>query len=155
MEFKQVYGIMNTVTTEILGDSAIVTEDLSNIVDIGNTIQNTQGLDKYVKSLVDHIGKVVFVNRSYAGAAPSVLMDGWEFGSILEKVTYDGLPEATENESWDLVDGQSYDPKYLHSLQFLQNSFRNVPLLKFQCLLLKDKLKVLLVQHLNLMDFSA
>ena len=94
MEFKQVYGIMNTVTTEILGDSAIVAEDLSNIVDVGNTIQNTQGLDKYVKSLVDHIGKVVFVNRSYAGAAPSVLMDGWEFGSILEnsvlytKLTY-------------------------------------------------------------------
>ena len=110
MEFKQVYGIMNDVTREMVGEAVIVKEDLSNIVDIGNTIQSTQGLDKYVKSLVDHIGKVVFVNRAYAGAAPSVLMDGWEYGSILEKVTYDGLPEATENESWDLVNGQSYDP---------------------------------------------
>lgn len=110
MEFKQVYEIANNVTTEVTGKSDLLLEDLSNIVDVGNTIQNAQTLDKYVKSLVDHIGKVVFVNRAYSGAAPSVLMDGWEYGSILEKVTYDGLPEATENESWDLVDGQSYDP---------------------------------------------
>lgn len=110
MEFKQVYEIANQVTTEITGKSDLLLEDLSNIVDVGNTIQNAQTLDKYVKSLIDHIGKVVFVNRAYAGSAPSVMMDGWEYGSILEKVTYDGLPEATENESWDLVDGQSYDP---------------------------------------------
>jgi hypothetical protein len=110
MEFKQVYEIANQVTTEVIGTTEVLTEDLSNIVDIGNTIQNAQSLDKYVKSLIDHIGKVVFVNRAYAGSAPSVLMDGWEYGSILEKVTYDGLPAATENESWDLVDGQSYDP---------------------------------------------
>jgi hypothetical protein len=110
MEFKQVYAIANAVTTEVTGEAALLKEDLSNIVDVGNTIQNAQTLDKYVKSLIDHIGKVVFVNRPYSGAAPSVLMDGWEYGSILEKVTYDGLPSATENESWDLVDGQSYDP---------------------------------------------
>lgn len=110
MEFKQVYAIANQVTTEVTGKSDLLLEDLSNIVDVGNTIQNAQTLDKYVKSLIDHIGKVVFVNRAYAGSAPSVMMDGWEYGSILEKVTYDGLPEATENESWDLVDGQSYDP---------------------------------------------
>lgn len=110
MEFKQVYTIVNEVSKEVIGTDAVVEEDLSNIVDIGNTIQNAQTLDKYVKSLIDHIGKVVFVNRAYSGSAPSVLMDGWEYGSILEKVTYDGLPSATENESWDLVDGQSYDP---------------------------------------------
>jgi hypothetical protein len=110
MEFKQVYDIANAVTGEVTGQTDLVKEDLSNIVDVGNTIQNAQSLDKYVKSLVDHIGKVVFVNRKYAGSAPSVLMDGWEYGSILEKVTYDGLPEATENPTWELVNGQSYDP---------------------------------------------
>ncbi len=110
MEFKQVYAIANQVSQEAIGTAEVLNEDLSNIVDIGNTIQNAQTLDKYVKSLIDHIGKVVFVNRAYSGSAPSVLMDGWEFGSILEKVTYDGLPSATENETWDLVDGQTYDP---------------------------------------------
>ena len=36
-------------------------------------------------------------------------MDGWEYGSVLEKISID-LPEATENESWLLEDGASYDP---------------------------------------------
>ncbi len=109
MEVKQIYSIMNTVTNEILGTENVVKEDLSNIVDIGTEIFNASAVDNYVKSLVNHIGKVVFVNRPYAGSAPSVLMDGWEFGSVLQKINAE-LPEAQENESWDLVDNASYDP---------------------------------------------
>lgn len=109
MQIKQVYDIMNNVTKATVGDAVVVAEDLSNIVDVGDTIQNIAGMDKYVKTLTDHIGKVIFVNRPYSGTAPSVLMDGWEFGSILEKVTYDDLPEATENETWELKNGDSYD----------------------------------------------
>ena len=109
MEFKQIYNIMNTVTTEVTGQSDLVAEDLSNIVDVGKTVLSATGMDNYVRTLVDHIGKVVFVNRRYSGTAPSVLMDGWEYGAILEKVTYDELPTATENESWKLEDKKSYD----------------------------------------------
>ena len=109
MQVSQVYQIMNQVTRSVVGENAVVAEDLSNIVDIGNTIMNVAGLENYVRSLTDHIGKTIFVNRVYSGSAPSVLMDGWEYGSILEKVSYDDLPEATENESWKLEDGKSYD----------------------------------------------
>lgn len=109
MEVRQIYDIMNTVTDEVLGTENLVNEDLSNIVDIGTEIFNASAVDNYVKSLVNHIGKVVFVNRPYAGSAPSVLMDGWEFGSVLQKINAE-LPEAQENESWDLVDNASYDP---------------------------------------------
>ena len=109
MEVKQVFNIVNSVTRSLIGETEVVNEDLSNIVDIGNTIENVAGIDNYVKKLVDHIGKMIFVDRPYSGSVPSVLMDGWEYGSILEKVSYDGLPEATENESWELQNGQSYD----------------------------------------------
>ena len=109
MEVKQIYSIMNTVTNEILGTENLVKEDLSNIVDVGTEVFNANAVDNYVKSLVNHIGKVVFVNRPYAGSAPSVLMDGWEFGSVLQKLTAE-MPEAQENESWNLTDGASYDP---------------------------------------------
>lgn len=109
MEVKQVYNIVNSVTRSLIGETEVVNEDLSNIVDIGNSIENVAGIDNYVKKLVDHIGKMIFVDRPYSGSVPSVLMDGWEYGSILEKVSYDGLPEATENESWELQNGQSYD----------------------------------------------
>lgn len=109
MEVKQIYDIVNGATQEILGESVLLKEDLSNIVDIGTEVFNASSVDNYVKSLVNHIGRVVFVNRKYSGRAPSVLMDSWEYGSVLQKITME-LPEATENESWELVDQSSYDP---------------------------------------------
>lgn len=109
MKVSQVYELMNTVTEEILGESALVKEDLSNVVDLGVQIFDATSVDNYVRSLVDHIGKVVFVNRPYIGGAPSVLMDVWEFGAVLEKIQCD-IPDATENESWLLENGESYDP---------------------------------------------
>lgn len=108
MKMTQVYEIVNTITNEQLGDTVVLNEDLSNIVDVGKAFENVHGLDNFVRSLVDHIGRVIFVDRVYAGRAPSVLMDGWEFGSILEKVRVE-LPEAQENESWELTNGTSYD----------------------------------------------
>lgn len=109
MKITQIYEIMNTTVKEVLGTETVVHEDLSNIVDIGNEIISTENVDNYVKKLVNHIGKVVFSDRVYTGSAPTVLMDSWEFGSILEKVTAE-LPEARENESWNLVDGKEYSP---------------------------------------------
>ena len=109
MKVKQIHTLVNSVTKEILGNTALINEDLSNVVDVGKQIFDTENVDNYVKKLVNHIGKVVFVNRMYAGGVPSVLMDSWEFGSVLQKVTAE-LPEAVENDSWALADGQSYDP---------------------------------------------
>ena len=106
---NQVATFTNTVVQEVLGDTAVVQEDLTNVVDIGKEIFNAEAFDAYVKTLINHIGKVVFVNRPYSGSAPSVLMDGWEYGSILEKISSE-MPVATENPSWELTDGKSYDP---------------------------------------------
>lgn len=113
MEIKQVYQFVNDAASEVIGDTAVVEEDLSNVVDIGTAIFNASAFDAYVKSLVNHIGKVIFVNRPYRGSAPSVLMDAWEYGSVVEKI-HSEMPDAVENESWDLVDGQSYDPHVFH-----------------------------------------
>lgn len=109
MKVEQIYSIMNTITQEALGDSIVVNEDLSNLVDLGEAFENSYGLDNFVRSLIDHIGKVVFVDRVYGGRSPSTLVDAWEYGSILEKISV-SLPEAQENEMWSLQDGQSYDP---------------------------------------------
>ena len=113
MTVNQIYTLMNTVTGEILGKSDIVAEDLSNVVDIGKELFSNTDVDNYVKSLVNHIGKVIFVNRPYAGNVPSMIMDAWEFGSVLEKIQAD-MPAATENKSWELTDGQSYDPNVFY-----------------------------------------
>lgn len=109
MVMKQIYEIINTVSQEVLGEAALVQEDLGNIVDIGTAVFDNNSFDKFVRSLVDHIGRVVFVDRVYRGRVPSIVRDGWEYGAVLEKLACK-LPEAQENESWELQSGTSYDP---------------------------------------------
>ena len=113
MEVKQIYTLMNSVSKEVLGKTDLVQEDLTGIVDMGTEVFNQNAIDNYVKSLVNHIGKVVFVNRPYSGKVPSVLMDAWEFGSVMEKISAD-IPQAEENESWKLTDGTEYKQDIFH-----------------------------------------
>ena len=114
MDVKQVADIVNGMTSELIGDSAIQTEDLSNVVDMGNQIFDNTSYDKFVRSLIDHIGRVMFVNRAYQGSSLALRRDGWEFGSVMQKISETELPEATENEAWNLTDGASYDNQVFH-----------------------------------------
>lgn len=113
MNVKQIYSLVNTVSGEVLGNTELVHEDLTGLVDLGNEVFNQNAVDNYVKSLVNHIGKVVFVNRPYSGKVPSVLMDAWEFGSVLEKISAD-VPDAEENDTWNLQDGKEYKQDVFH-----------------------------------------
>lgn len=113
MDVKQIYSLVNTVSGEVLGNTELVHEDLTGLVDLGNEVFNQNAVDNYVKSLVNHIGKVVFVNRPYSGKVPSVLMDAWEFGSVLEKISAD-VPDAEENDTWNLQDGKEYKQDVFH-----------------------------------------
>lgn len=107
MKVTQLKEIVNSATSEVLGKSDVVNDDLTNLVDVGNEIFDTDNVDNYVKKLIDRIGQVIFVNRLYAGGVPSVLMDSWEYGSVVEKISAD-MPEADENDSWNLQNGQTY-----------------------------------------------
>lgn len=132
MERTQVFNLVNAATSEATGKTGLVAEDLSNVVDAGNEIFNANAVDAYVKSLVNHIGRVIFVNRPYSGSAPSVLMDGWEFGSVLEKITAE-IPEASESETWDLVDGASYDPNIFYQPQVSAKFFNKRVTFEIPC----------------------
>ena len=115
MEVTQIAEIVNQTTAEVTGTEAPSSIDLNQVVEIGaEVLDNDKLIDNYVKTLIDHIGKVVFVNRPYTGSTPSVMMDSWEYGAILEKIQYEGLPEAEDNDSWELEDGRSYDPNIFY-----------------------------------------
>lgn len=108
MEVKQIAELLNEIQSESTGLQTIVQEDLSNVVDLGTEVFNANAVENYVGKLVDKVGKFIVSNRVYKGELLGVLMDSWEFGSVVEKVTF-GLADAQENESWELEDGVSYD----------------------------------------------
>lgn len=126
MKVKQIYEILNTVIGETLGKTDLVTEDLTNVVEVGTELFNSGDgmVDNYVKKLINHIGKVIFVNRTYSGRAPSMLMEDWEYGSVMQKIDAD-LPDSVENPAWDLVDGQHYEQDTFHAPKGVTNKFFN------------------------------
>lgn len=124
MKVTQIWEIMNTVTSEVLGKTDLVAEDLSNIVDVGDEIFGSTNVDNYVKKLVDRIAKVVFVNRPYSGNIPSVLMDSWDYGAVVEKISAE-MPNAVENESWELEDGGEYNPNIFYKPAISAKFFNN------------------------------
>lgn len=114
MKVTDIHTLVNLATNEIMGESGVVAEDLRNIVDIGSSLLDMDNAyDHYVKSLINHIGRVKFVDRAYTGVAPALLMDSWEYGSIMEKI-HGEMPEAVEDPSWNLVDKQTYNQDTFH-----------------------------------------
>lgn len=115
MQVNQIYAILNDVLLEVTGQNVadegepaayILQEDLSNIVDMGTLVFNNNWKDNYVKSMINRIGREIFVNRTYEGFAPSVLRDSWEYGSIMSK-TRCKIFDAKANPSWALESGQT------------------------------------------------
>lgn len=113
MKVTQIKDLVNSSLKELNGSSVLLKEDLSNVVDVGTEIFDTDNVDNFVKKLIDRVGSTVFNTRVYQGSAPSVLMSSWEFGSVLEKVDSE-LPDVEENESWSLENGKDYSPNIFY-----------------------------------------
>ena len=113
MKVTQIKDLVNSSLKELNGTSVVLKEDLSNVVDVGTEIFDTENVDNFVKKLIDRVGSTVFNTRIYQGSAPSVLMTSWEFGSVLEKVDSE-LPEVEENDSWSLENGKDYSPNIFY-----------------------------------------
>ena len=113
MKVTQIKDLVNSSLKELNGSSVLLKEDLSNVVDVGTEIFDTDNVDNFVKKLIDRVGSTVFNTRIYQGSAPSVLMSSWEFGSVLEKVDSE-LPDVEENDSWSLENGKDYSPNIFY-----------------------------------------
>lgn len=109
MKVTQIATILNEAQKEIIGEEAITTENLENVVDMGKQILEATDVDNYVRKLIDKVGRMIFVDRVYSSTAPNILVDSWVYGSALQKVRCE-IPDAVENDSWKLTNGQSYDP---------------------------------------------
>lgn len=126
MERTQIAELVNGALLETTGESALLTEDLSNVVDTGKTLANigNNAVDAFTGELVDRIAKTIFVSRAYVGRVPSVIMNDWEYGGIMQKVST-RLLTAQENQSFELRDGQSYDPNIFHKPEVVQRLYNN------------------------------
>ena len=140
MKITQLAAILNGtlnstgILEQVTGEKAVAAEDLSNIVDLGKTVldytgQSNTNYDSFMRNLIDQVGKVMFVDRKYTSQAPNILKDGWEYGSILQKVRCE-VPDARDNATWDLFNypvngGAAYPDPFELSKPTAQAKFFN------------------------------
>ena len=64
MKITQIKDLVNSSLKEVDGTSVLLKEDLSNVVDVGQSIIGSDNVDNYVKKLIDRIGKTVLDRKS-------------------------------------------------------------------------------------------
>ena len=149
MKVTQIYAILNDVFSEVTGklvipeDSdplPIVEEDLKNIVDIGKTISDYNLYDNYVKSMINRIGRDVFVDRTYEGYAPDVYRDSWEYGSIMSK-TRCKVFNAKANPAWSLSAGTTVNQFEFNPPEVTQKFYNNAVAWQVDCSFTDDQIR--------------
>lgn len=115
MKPAQIASVLNaTIEKEITGEVDLIQEDLSNIVDVGKIVSTSLTaagqVNSFVQTLIDRVGKVKYVDRTYRSQAPNIVKDSFEYGSILMKVRAE-VPDFQENTSWKLGDLDGYGIK--------------------------------------------
>ena len=113
MDIKQVATILNTINREMTGETAIVSEDLSNIVDVGKQLtadmtaeEITKYMDNYAKKIIDKVGRTIIVDRAYKSTAPNIIRDSWEYGGIMEKIRVT-VGDLEDDTTWGLTAGDT------------------------------------------------
>lgn len=156
MQVKQIYSILNDVMKEVTGgyiavlndqgeevrQEVIVNEDLSNIVDMGTIVfdPHKNWADNYVKSMINRIGREVFVDRVYSGYAPDVRRDAWEYGSIMSK-TRCKIFDAKPNPSWSLEKGQTVNQFEFCPPEVTQKFYNHKEAWQIDCSFTNEQLK--------------
>lgn len=149
MKVTQIYSILNDVFSEVTGklvipeDSdplPIVEEDLKNLVDIGKAISDYDLYDNYVKSMINRIGRDVFVDRTYEGYAPNVYRDSWEYGSIMSK-TRCKVFNAKANPAWSLSAGTTVNQFEFNPPEVTQKFYNSAVAWQVDCSFTDDQIR--------------
>lgn len=109
MAVKQIYDIVNSVNSQTMGLTDLTVVDEQGLVSLGEQVLTTNGLaDTWLNSLAQRIGKTIISFREYKSKYSDMVLDSIQWGNIVQKIKV-SMPEATEDESYKLVEGQSVD----------------------------------------------
>lgn len=106
---KQIFGIVNEVAAQAMGNKTMAVVDNSGLVALGNTVLGSNDTkNNFINALTDRIGRTIVSFRAYHSHFPDFERDSIEWGNILQKLKI-GMPNAEEDQSYDLADGTSVD----------------------------------------------
>lgn len=109
MDTTQLYTIVNEVAKETMGTEDIDVIDTASLVALGNSVLSSQSnTEAFLNTLVQRIGKTIISYRPYTSKLSLLDVGDMEFGQIMQK-TKTQMPIAIEDDTYNLVDGESLD----------------------------------------------
>jgi hypothetical protein len=105
----QIYTIVNGVSQQSMGETAITAVDTASLVALGNSVLSSQSnTEGWLNTLTQRIGSTIISYRMYTSDLSLLVVDDMTMGAILQKIKVD-MPQAIEDVSTQLQDGQSID----------------------------------------------
>lgn len=109
METNQIYSIVNDAALQTLGENAIQATDAASLVAMGNAIlSSTNNVTLFVDNLFQRIGYTMVSYRAYKSQLGSFAVTEMVMGAIMQKLKVQ-MPQAVEDVTTQLIDGQSID----------------------------------------------
>ena len=107
MTTEQIYTLVNEVNAEAFGNNALSVVDTSSLISLGNTVlSSSTNTEAFLNTLVQRIGRTILRFRDYRNKLGDMVLNDFEYGAILQKIKVK-MPTAEEDQSYDLIDGQS------------------------------------------------
>lgn len=104
MNINQIYSLLNDINAQMFGEDAVQVKDLSGIISMGqNIVGDGTQTDKFLGKLVDRIGKTIIRTLDIELDFPNLLMNEFEFGAILQKITVNPF-DAIASSEWKVGD---------------------------------------------------
>lgn len=99
MNYAQIYSMMNTVASEMWGESAVTVKDTSSFYSMGERVADMAevGRDKFLGVIADKVGRTVYRNLDATVDFPGLMVEAYQFGAMLEKIDVQPLDAVESN----------------------------------------------------------
>lgn len=123
MDTNQIYGIVNDVAKQTMGETAMVATDTASLVAMGNAIlSSSTNTECFIDTLVQRIGRTIISYRPYKSKLGLLAVSDMTMGAILQKIKVK-MPTAVEDVTTQLIDGQSVDQYIISKPKATQKLF--------------------------------
>ena len=141
MTTEQIYTLVNEVNAEAFGQNALSVVDTSSLISLGNTVlSSSTNTEAFLNTLAQRIGRTILRFREYRNKLGDMVLNDFEYGAILQKIKV-VMPQAEEDQMFDLTDGQSIDHYVVAKPQVDQKLFVTRTPYQFHITIQRETLK--------------
>lgn len=120
MEVAQISTLLNeTIVPNYLGEETTISEDLSNVVELGTAIEDLTGdeVKNFAKDFVVGVARNVMDTRKYHSETYGLMNDAREYGGVIQRVKAK-LFDADDSPIWTLENGTDYDDRKFYGGEY-------------------------------------